>query len=137
MALTRVITVMTEMACCRDGQEAYHPLPKPIRAEVTALDFETSLTTWRDRASDILWNKYSEMAEAECAGMGTLRVCFFNLTVTGVEEIGQPTIPTFVLQQIEIIQEDMNKEDDYETYMLRKRGLDRLKARYGLETEEE
>ena len=137
MALTRVITVTTEMACCRDGREAYHPLPKPIRAEVTADDFETSLTVWRDRAAGILNDRYRSMAEDECAGMGTLGLCFFNLTVTGVEEFGTPTTPSFVQQQIELLEERMNEADDIDEYMALRDELNRMKQRYGILTEEE
>lgn len=106
MVVTRVITVETTMACCRDGQEAYRPLPKPIRAELTEDYFETSLVIWRDRADTILYNKYNAIAESECAGMGTLKLCYFNLSVINVDEFGEPTKPRFIEEEEEMLDED-------------------------------
>lgn len=79
--VTRIIYATLSMVCCRDGQQAYNPYPRQVIATQTKKYFEESINSWKSRARQALYNKYSQIAENECATMGTLILCSFNLVI--------------------------------------------------------
>lgn len=92
---TIIIDVTVEIACCRDGVEAYIPLPQDFHKTLISTKeyFPESLTVWRDRIiqkyEDYLWN----MADVECTQVGTRKLCKFisDWSRTTTEEIFLPT----------------------------------------------
>lgn len=112
MAVTRTIYATIEIACCRDGDEVYHPLPRQIIAPQTKDIFEEPLNIWRDRAETALDRKYRQIAEDECSGMGTPRLCLFILTVDRVDETGLPEAPITVLDYIRTVESYINDSRD-------------------------
>ena len=82
-----IIEAVAEMACCRDGTEAYHPSQKPILIERTKNYLGMSITKYKKFVERKLYEKYRQIAEDECAGMGTLRICEFKFYIRNFQII--------------------------------------------------
>lgn len=93
MAVTRTLYATIEIACCRDDDEVYHPLPRQVVAPQTKPYFTESLSDWEERARTAVEEKYRAMAEDECSGMGTPRLCLFEMYNVRSEETGEPELP--------------------------------------------
>lgn len=158
--VTRIIYATLSMACCRDGQQVYNPYSRQVIATQTKKYFEEPINSWKKRAEQALYEKYNYVAKNECATMGTLTLCSFNLIINEAyetkahitkmdiqraSESRKITIPTqiqtssiseikptpkFIYQQMELIQERMIEADNIDEFLTLKNELNRLRERY-------
>lgn len=138
--IRRTLFAISKMECCRNGDVVYSPAPRDTEYNDQQKIFDTTIEEWKEIEGQRVEEEVKKLAEEECKGMGTPRLCNFNFQIIRAEEIA--IAPRYIIEQIEMLEKEVEKleksiERKQELIKTYKEFIDELKSQYSIETKTE